>query len=79
VTSTATKHAHKSFLSWLGGFFPHFSLGVEGWLSIRWVLSFGGFDCCFLFVVCGAGNRLESTFFTLVYTSLKPNTQFSST
>jgi hypothetical protein len=32
VTSTATKHANKSFMSWLGGFLPHFSLGAEGWL-----------------------------------------------
>jgi hypothetical protein len=29
VTSTAIKHENKSFLSQLGGFFPHFSLGVE--------------------------------------------------
>jgi hypothetical protein len=27
VTSTVTKHANKSFLSWLGGFFPYLSLG----------------------------------------------------
>jgi hypothetical protein len=29
VTSTATKHAHKSFLFRLGGFFPHLSLGLK--------------------------------------------------
>jgi hypothetical protein len=39
VTSTATKHANKSFLSWLGNFFPHLSLGVEGWLWTGWVVS----------------------------------------
>jgi hypothetical protein len=32
VTSMTTKHANKSFLSSLEGLFPHFSLGVEGWL-----------------------------------------------
>jgi hypothetical protein len=35
VTSTVTKHANKSFLSWLGGFSLHFSPGVEGWLLIE--------------------------------------------
>jgi hypothetical protein len=30
VTSMTTKHVNKSFLSSLEGFFPHFSLGVEG-------------------------------------------------
>jgi hypothetical protein len=44
VTSTATKHANKSFFSWLGGFFPHFFLWIEGWLWIRWVVSFGWFE-----------------------------------
>jgi hypothetical protein len=39
VTSTATKHANKSFLSWLGNFSPHLSLGVEGWLWTGWVVS----------------------------------------
>jgi hypothetical protein len=29
VTSKATKHVHKGFLSQLGGFFTDFSLGVE--------------------------------------------------
>jgi hypothetical protein len=71
----ATKHANKSFLSRLGGFFPCFSLWVEGWLWVRWVVSFGGFDCCFLFVVAGAGNELGNTLLTLLLTSLKPNTQ----
>jgi hypothetical protein len=30
VTGMATKYAHKSFLSRIGGFFPHFSLRIEG-------------------------------------------------
>jgi hypothetical protein len=38
-------------------------------------VSFGGFDCCFLFVVGGAGNELGSTLLTLILTSLKPYTQ----
>jgi hypothetical protein len=75
VTSMATKHAHKSFLPWLGGFFPCFSLWVEGWLWVGWVVSFGGFDCCFLFVVGGARNKLGSPLLTLILTPLKPNTQ----
>jgi hypothetical protein len=75
VTSTATKHAHKTFLSRLGGFFPYFSLWVEGWLWVGWVVSFGGFDCCFLFVVGGGRNKLGSTLLTLILTLLKPNTQ----
>jgi hypothetical protein len=75
VTSTDTKHANKYFLSRLGGFFPCFSLWVEGWLWVGWVVSFGGFDCCFLFVVGGARNKLGSTLFTLILTPLKPNTQ----
>jgi hypothetical protein len=41
VTSIATKHANKSFLSRLENFFPHFSLLVEGWLWVGWVVSFG--------------------------------------
>jgi hypothetical protein len=73
---TATKLAHKNFLFWLGGFFLHFSLGVEGRLWIGWVVSFGGFDCFLLFVVVGGRNKLESTILTLVLTPLKPNTQF---
>jgi hypothetical protein len=75
VTSTATEHAHKSFLSRLGGFSLHFSLGVEGWLWIGWVLSFGGFDCFLLLVVGGARNEFGSTLLTLVLTPLKANTQ----
>jgi hypothetical protein len=39
-------------------------------------VSFGGFDCCFLFVVGGARNNLGSTLLTLILTPLKPNTQF---
>jgi hypothetical protein len=75
VTSTATKHANKSFLSQLGGFFPYFFLWVEGWLWVGWVVRFGGFDCCFLFVEGGARNKLGSTLLTLILTPLKPNTQ----
>jgi hypothetical protein len=76
VTSTATKHANKNFLSWLRDFFPHFSLGVEGWLGIGWVVGFGWFECFLLFVVVGVKNKLGSTLLILVLTSLKPNTQF---
>jgi hypothetical protein len=76
VTSMATKHANKHFLSWPGGFFPCFSLWIEWWLWVGWVVSFGGFDCCFLFVVCRAGNELGSTLLTLILTPLKTNTQY---
>jgi hypothetical protein len=75
VTSTATKHANKSFLSRLEGFFSCFFIWVEGWLWFIWVVGFGGFDCCFLFVVGGARNKLGSTLLTLILTPLKPNTQ----
>jgi hypothetical protein len=78
VTGTAIKHANKGFLSRLGGLFPHFSLRVERWLWIGWVVSFGGFDCCFLFMVVGARNKLGSTLLILVLTPLKTNTQFVS-
>jgi hypothetical protein len=44
VTHTATKHANTSFLSRLGVFFPHISLGVEGKLWVGWVVSFDEFD-----------------------------------
>jgi hypothetical protein len=50
--------------------------GVEGWLWVGWVVSFGGFDCCFFFVVGGARNKLGSTFLTFILTPLKTNTQF---
>jgi hypothetical protein len=76
VTSMTTNHANKSFLSRLGSFFPHFSLGVEGWLWIGWVVSFDGFDCFLHLVVVGGRNKLGSTLLTFVLTSLKPNTQF---
>jgi hypothetical protein len=76
VTHTATKYANEGFLSRLGGFFSHFSLRVEGWLWVRWLVSFGGFDCCFLFVKGGAGNKLESTLLTLILIPLKINIQF---
>jgi hypothetical protein len=45
-------------------------------LGVGWVVSFGGFDCCFLFVIGGAENELESTLLTLILTPLKINTQF---
>jgi hypothetical protein len=70
VTSTVTKYANKSFLSQLGGFCLHFSLGVEGWLWIRCVVGFGWFECFLLFVVVGARNELRSTLLTLILTSL---------
>jgi hypothetical protein len=76
VTNTATKYANKSILSWLGGFFPYLSFGVERWLWIGWVVSFGGFEYFLLFVVVGARNKLGSTFHKIVLTSLKANTQF---
>jgi hypothetical protein len=76
VTSMVTKHANKSFFSHFEGFFPHFSLRVEGWLSIRWVVCFGGFNYYFLFVVVGDRNELGSTLLTLILTTLKTNTQF---
>jgi hypothetical protein len=76
VTSTATKYANKSFLSRLGGFFSHFSLGVEGRLWIGLVVSFGGFDCFLLLVVVGARSKLRSTLLTLILISLKSNIQF---
>jgi hypothetical protein len=76
VTSTATKHANKSFLSQLGSFSLHFFLWVEGCLRIGWAVGFGWFDCFLLFVVVGARNKLRSTLLTLFLTSLKSNTQF---
>jgi hypothetical protein len=75
VTSMTTKYTNKSFLSRLGGFSLYFSLRVEGWLWIGWVLSFGGFDCFLLLVVGGAGNELGNALLTLVLTPLKVNTQ----
>jgi hypothetical protein len=76
VTSTAIKHENKTFLSWLGGFFPYLSLGFERWLWIGFVVSFGGFECFLLFVVVGARNKLGSTLLTHILTSVKVNTQF---
>jgi hypothetical protein len=76
VTNMTIKHTNKSFISRLGGFFLHTSLGVKGWLGIGWVVSFGGFDGFLLFVVGGAGNELGSTLLTLILTSIKVNTQF---
>jgi hypothetical protein len=76
VTSMTTKHAHKSFLSQLGGFFPHFSLRVEGRLWAGWVMCFGGFDCFLLLMVGRAGNEFGSTLLTLILIPLKTNTQF---
>jgi hypothetical protein len=76
VTCTATKQANKDFLSRLGGFFPHYSLRVEGRLWVGWVVSFGRFDCFLLLVVGGAVNEFGSTLLTLILTPLKTNTQF---
>jgi hypothetical protein len=76
VTNMATEHANKSFLARLGGFSLHFSLGVEGWLWIGWVVGFGWFECFLLFVVVRARSKPRSTLFTVILTSLKPNTQF---
>jgi hypothetical protein len=76
VIGTTTKHAHKSFISQLGVLFPHFSLRVEGWLWIDWVVSFCGFNCFLLFVVVEARNELINTFLTLILTPLISNTQF---
>jgi hypothetical protein len=71
----ATKYANKNFLSHLGGYFPHFSLGVEGWLWIGWVVGFDWFECFLFFMVVGARNKLRSTLLTVILTSLKLNTQ----
>jgi hypothetical protein len=38
-------------------------------------MSFGGFECFFVFVVGGARNELGSTLLTLILTPLKTNTQ----
>jgi hypothetical protein len=69
------KYANKSFLSWLGGFFPYLSLELERWLWIGCVVSFSGFEYFLLFVVVGARNKLGSTLLTFVHTSIKTNTQ----
>jgi hypothetical protein len=74
VTSTTTKQANKSFPSWLGNFFHHLSLGVQGWLWTGWVVSFGGFHCFLFLVIVGARNKLGSTLHTVVLTPLKANT-----
>jgi hypothetical protein len=76
VIGTATKHAHKSFLSQLRGFFPHFSLRVEGRLWIGWVVGFGLFECFLFIVVVEVRNKFRSTPLSLVPISLKTNTQF---
>jgi hypothetical protein len=75
VTSTTIEHANKSFLSRLRSFFPYFSLWVEGWLWIGWVIGFGWFECFLFFMVAGARNKLRSTLLTFLLTSLKPNPQ----
>jgi hypothetical protein len=77
VISTTTKHENKRFLSQLEGFSLHFSLGVEEWFWVEWVVRFSGFDCFLLLVVGGSGNELRSTLLTLILRSLKPNTQFA--
>jgi hypothetical protein len=58
------------------GFFPHISLGVEGWLWIGWIVGFDWFECFLFFMVVGARNKLRSTLLTLFLTSYKLNTQF---
>jgi hypothetical protein len=75
VTSTVTKHANKIFLSRLGGFFPYFSLWVEGWLWIGCVMGFCWFECFLFFMIAGARNKHRSTLLTFLLTPLKPNTQ----
>jgi hypothetical protein len=57
VTSTVIKHANKSFLCWLRGFFPCFSFWVEGWFWIGWVMGFGWFECFLFFMIAGARNK----------------------
>jgi hypothetical protein len=74
VTSTATKHANKSFLSRLGSFSSLLSLGCR-MASDSMGSGFCWFECFLLFVVVGARNKLGSTLLTIVLTSLKPNTQ----
>jgi hypothetical protein len=64
-SDTATKHAHKIFLSRHRGFFSHFFLWVKGWLWIGWVVGFGWFECFLFFVVVEARNKLRSTYLTL--------------
>jgi hypothetical protein len=76
VTGTTTKYAYRSFLYQLGGFFPHFFLGVEGRLWVGWVVSFDGFDYFLILVEGGARDKLRSILLTLVLTPLKANTQF---
>jgi hypothetical protein len=71
LTSTATKHANKSFISRIRAFFPHFSLYVKGWLWAGWVVSFDGFDYFLLLVIVGSRDEIRSTLHTLVLTPLK--------
>jgi hypothetical protein len=66
-------HTKSSSLS-LGVSFLISLLGLKEGFKFGWVLSFGGFDCCFLFVVGGARNELINTFQTLILTPLKANT-----
>jgi hypothetical protein len=75
VTSTATKHANKSFLSQLRGFFPCFSLWVEWLFWIGWIMDFGWFECFLFFMVAGARNKFRSTLFIFLLTSLRFNPQ----
>jgi hypothetical protein len=75
VTNMAIKHANKSFLSQLGSFFPHFSLWVEGWLWIGWVIVFGWFEWFLFFIVVGARSKFRGTLLIPFLTSLKPNPQ----
>jgi hypothetical protein len=76
VTHMTTKHTNVNFLTWIWSIFLHTSRGVEGWLGIGWVVGFGWFECFFLLLITGARNKLESTLFTFILTSLETNTQF---
>jgi hypothetical protein len=79
TTDPSDLHSHKRCkckLTWIWSIFLHTSLGGEGWHGIGWVVGFGGFQCFFLLVIIGARNKLESTLFTFILTSLKTNTQF---
>jgi hypothetical protein len=79
-THPSESHGHKTCKCK----FPHLPLKyfsshlswVEGWLEIGWVVSFDGFECFFLFVIIGDRNKLGSTLFSFILTSLQTNTQF---
>jgi hypothetical protein len=72
VTRTATKHANINILTWIWSIFLQTSLGVEGWLGIRWVVGFCWFEWFLLFVIMGARNKLGNTFSPLSLHLSKP-------